>query len=125
MRKIVNRASSVESAPAAPTCTVVLEEETSTDVWTARQTESYTGTGYISGAYYEAEPGFDGWYYTARQSLGGSFTFTDNQQVATDRTYRLRLSARSIAFGGIDNPYPAVPSIDYTDSQRLSLVSSE
>ena len=120
--KIVQRATSVEAAPADPTCSVVLEEYTGGS-WVTRQTENYVGTGYISNPYYETEPGNDGWFYTSIQTLSGSFTFTDNQNTTNDRTYRLRLTARSILFGGID--VTGIPTIYYTDTQRLSLVSSE
>ncbi|KGJ88801.1 hypothetical protein, partial [Colwellia psychrerythraea] len=103
---------SAPSAPANPACSIRLEEYVGSS-WVLRQNVSYIGTGSVVGAEYERE--FNKWRATKVQSLGGSFTYTDNKKNTANRRYRLRMTSRS----GL------LTSSSYSPSQRLSITTSE
>lgn len=90
--------------------TVVLEELVSS-VWTLRSTQTLNSTN--SNSEVEVE-GID-WISRSSRSISGSSTYTDNQQVTTDRTYRARVTSRSNFFS----------SGDWTGIQRLGIVTQE
>jgi hypothetical protein len=100
------------TAPSAPTCSIIMEEYDGGQ-WRSRQTASYSGSGAVSGSEYEAES--HKWYGSKKQSLGGSFTYTDNKKNTTNRQFRLRLTNRN-------NLYTAG---SWGASQRLSITTSE
>lgn len=99
-----------QSTPPKPTCSIVLEEFISNS-WIARQSASYTGTSSMRSS---PEGGSD-YANSGRQSLTGSFTYTDNKNTTANRRYRLRMTAR----GGLYTQGSWEPS------QRISINSQE
>ena len=96
--------------PSIPTCTIVLEEYIS-GAWHTRQSASFTGTSTIANH----PEGRGQWIVTAKQSLSGSFTYTDNKNTIDDRKYRVRMTARQ-SLNTLGN---------WKASQRLSINSQE
>jgi len=105
------RSDTAPSAPPAPDYTIRLYEYINGG-WVSRTTQSFTGSASVSSDYdFESRK----YIWSTNQSCSGSFTYADNKQNTSNRTYKLAITSRT----GLQ------VSGSYTTTQKLTLISQE